>query len=488
MTPKRHVAFVAGLACLLHVPSFWRPFMDNDELSYAGIACRLLHGGGRIYHDGVENKFPAIYYIYKSVFAVFGRYNMLAIHVAVTLVAIATALVVGDIARRFAGERAGRWAAVLYVVFSACYYPKMLAGNTEMFAVLPSALAVWCYLRARDGRWAWFVAAGACAALALLCKQVVLATFAALLADRALTALREGTIARGLRDLALIAAGFAAVIAAMVLHLRAIGVLDEAVFWTWTYVLHYYMPSGGVEHGYAFNLATCFVPFLLAMGPLVYLAWRGRDRSLSVVYWWLAGNICASWVGGRMYGHYMLLFVPALAALAGVGAARWLTDARARERRWIVVLSALLAGAVWVAGFLVDPAKGTFVRPDPDYRQAAAYVQAHTTTDDEIFVWGWFPALYQASDRCPSTRFVYTHILSGRGQGGQARFHDVPEAWDMLMTDLEAAPPAFVLDTSAGDYNYDFPPEKYPRLWQFLQQRYVVDRTIEGVRIFARKR
>src|SRR5215831_15673656 len=105
-------ASLVGLATLLHLPSFLRPLMDIDEGSYAGIACRLVDGG-TIYRDGVENKFPAIYYIYQGIFEVFGRYNMLAVHVAVTLVAIATALFVGGIARRYAGERAGRWAALL---------------------------------------------------------------------------------------------------------------------------------------------------------------------------------------------------------------------------------------------------------------------------------------------------------------------------------------------------------------------------------------
>jgi len=172
VTPTKTAGLVTGLACVLHAPSYVRPFMDIDEASLAAIGCRLVEGG-RVYRDAVENKTPAIFYIYKAVFAVFGRYNMVAIHVAVTLSAIATALVIGAIAARYAGacnmplamkstgmtssavsaprdaERARRWAALLYVVFSASYYPKMLAGNTEMFAVLPAALTVWCYLRAR---------------------------------------------------------------------------------------------------------------------------------------------------------------------------------------------------------------------------------------------------------------------------------------------------------------------------------------------------
>lgn len=483
----RDVGWIIGLGCALHAPSWFRPFMDIDEASYAGIACRLLDGG-TVYRDGVENKFPGIFYIYKAVFAVFGRYNMAAIHAAVTLAAIATALVVGGIARRHAArdaaDRAATWGAALYLVFSAAYYPKMLAGNTEMFAVLPAALTVWCYLRGRDRGRAWLLAAGAFGAATLLCKQVALATFAAVLADRAVTGL--GSPLRALRDLALLAAGFGLVVIAMVLHLQHAGVWDEAVFWTWTYVLHYYMPSGTADHGFAFNLVTSFVPFLITLSPMIYLAYRGRGRAQSALYWWLAGNVCAGLVGGRMYGHYFLLFVPALAALAGIGAARWQGGAPRRERRWLIGLVAAIAIGFTGVATMFEGATGSAFTPSPDYREASAYVRARTAPGDQIFVWGWFPALYQAADRCPSTRFVYTHILSGANTAGAERNHNVPEAWDLLMHDLEAAPPAYILDTSPGDYNFAFPPEHYPRLWDFMTARYRPETTVAGVRMFRR--
>jgi hypothetical protein len=460
---------VGALAVLLHAPSFFRPFMDLDEGSYAGIACRLLDGGS-IYRDGVENKFPAVFYVYKDVFAVFGRYNMLAIHIAVTLTAIATAFLVGAIAKRYAGERAGKFAALFYVVYSASYYPKMLAGNSEMFAVLPAAAAVYFYQR---GRW-WMILAGACGALTLLCKQVALATFLALCADRFFTGRREPL--RALRELGLLIAGFAVVVLAVALELRALGVWDDAVFWTFTYVFHYYMPAG--SDGTLVNVATSLAPFLATCAPLVYLAARGKDLRLSLIYWWFAGNLAASLVGGRMYGHYFLLFVPALCVLAGVAA----------EKYWhklIAVALAIVAGGTFVAGVLYEATTSTLWSPSPDYRQASAYVAEHTQPSDQIFVWGWFPALYQAADRCPSTRFVYTHIHSGKAKTDLG--HSVPEAWDMLMHDLEAAPPAYILDTSPGKYtDYDFPPENYPRLWEFITSRYELDRTIEGVRLFRR--
>jgi len=67
---KRHLGgllAVAALTAVLRAPSFVYPIMDIDEGSYAAIACRML-AGGLPYRDGVENKFPAIFYLYTAVF------------------------------------------------------------------------------------------------------------------------------------------------------------------------------------------------------------------------------------------------------------------------------------------------------------------------------------------------------------------------------------------------------------------------------------
>jgi 4-amino-4-deoxy-L-arabinose transferase-like glycosyltransferase len=475
---KRYHLWLIGLAFLLHAPSFFRPFYDSDAGSYAAIACRLLDGG-LPYRDGVENKFPLIFYTYKLIFELFGRYNMLAVHVVVTLVAIATAFTCAAIARRLGGERAAFWAGIFYVVFSASYYPKMLDGNTEMFAVLPSALAVWAYLEGRE-RPVWLVAAGAFAAATLLYKQVAAATFAALAADAGWRALRGRAWLRGARELLLLSLGLAAVLGAMVWHLHRIGVWDEAIFWSWTYIFRHYLPSGTKGHGFLFNALTSLLPFLGTVSPLVYLAWRGRRRELAPIYWWLLGSLCASLVGGRMYGHYFLLFVPALCVLGGLGAEEG-------HERWLGRILAVIAIAFFVFAVLLEGATGNLWKRDPDYFLASHYVRERTRPNERIFVWGWFPGLYVEADRCPSTRFVYTHLLSG-STSREAQGHNVPEAWRMLMSDLEKDPPAFILDTSLRGYSFEeFPLENYPELWQFVSERYRVDTELAGVRIYKRR-
>lgn len=482
----RRLAALVGLTALLRAPSFFRPFMDVDEGSYAAIACRMLQGG-LPYRDGVENKFPAIYYVYYGLFAVFGRFNMVAVHVAVAVTALLTALTCGAAARRLAGEQAGWMAALFYTLFSTFYYPKILAGNTEMFLVLPSALAVYAYICAAQQRWL-YVAAGMAAAGALAFKQVGALVLAALLADRAWRLVRERkNFAGAVLDATLLVAGAALVIGGVVGYLRARGILADAVFWTWTYVWQHYIPSGVRGESFGYHFLTGFVPYLAAVWPLVALAPVAFSAELSVLWWWLAATTAAALVGGRMYGHYFLLFLPALATLGGIGAARWREKTAAANWRWVRRYVALASLAFLVAAVLDEPTTGTFWRPDPDYRPAADYVRAHTTPEQRVFVWGWFPPLYQRADRCPSTRFVYTHLLVGFDPT-HPNWHYVPEAWPMLLADLTREPPPYILDTSTGDYNFaEFPITRYPQLEAFVEARYTLDRVVGGVRILKLK-
>ena len=198
---------VAAVTVVLRAPSFVYPIMDIDEGSYAAIACRMMTGG-LPYRDGVENKFPAIFYLYTAVFGLFGRYDMRAVHAFAALAAFGTALAAGAIAanlarRRGADEsaaRRARWlAAILYAVFSTTYEPKLLAANTELFSVLPASLAVLVYLRAR-GRPAAFFATGALAGCALLFKQVAGLLLVALAADRLIRGLLRRDLRRSVTD------------------------------------------------------------------------------------------------------------------------------------------------------------------------------------------------------------------------------------------------------------------------------------------------
>jgi hypothetical protein len=482
---------------LLRAPSLVYPIMDIDEGSYAAIASRML-AGGLPYRDGVENKFPAIFYLYAAVFRIAGRYEMRAVHAVAALAALATALVVGAIAAHVvreggaddvAARRTGWLAALLYAVFSTTYEPKLLAANTELFAVLPASLAVLVYLRAR-GRLADLLTVGVLAAVALLFKQVAGLLLVALTVDLLVRGVRERRPGRALAGIVLLGLGAAAVVGNVVLAFQRWGILRDAAFWSWTYVFRHYIPAAAGRWGVLGRVLKCLLPFTLAMSPLLFLARRIRPSGEARMLWlWLVAMTGATLVGGRMYGHYFILTIPPLAVLGGAGGVAWLASASVTKRRLLAALVVLMAIGFSDAAWLFRGATDSWVRVSPDYRRAADYVRARTTPDDRVFVWGWFPALYVAADRVPASRFVYTHLLTGaRATSGAAtRAHLVPEAWPMLLDDLARERPVYILDTSPGRYDYPFPPEAYPALASLLASDYRLEDEIEGVRLWRRR-
>src|SRR5262249_48798250 len=142
--PVRRTAglWIALAICLLRIPSFIRPILDDDEAQYAAIAA-LLRAGGRLHADGgVDFKFPGISWTYAAVFAVAGRYAMWAVHLVSLAAVLGTAAALARLGRRLTCRRAGLLAALFYGVFSTVFYDKMLAANTEPFMMLALTWAV----------------------------------------------------------------------------------------------------------------------------------------------------------------------------------------------------------------------------------------------------------------------------------------------------------------------------------------------------------
>ena len=142
-TTQRPHWFLVGLViALIHAPLLTKPFVDSDEAVYASIAA-LTNGGGHLYAEGgVDNKFPGIFWIYAGVFRVFGQYAMNAVHVLTIVVVLATCAVLGAIAYRIGSKSGATTVALFYGVATTLYTPKMLAANTEIFAMLPVSAAV----------------------------------------------------------------------------------------------------------------------------------------------------------------------------------------------------------------------------------------------------------------------------------------------------------------------------------------------------------
>jgi len=235
------------------------------------------------------------------------------------------------------------------------------------------------------------------------------------------------------------------------------------------------------------------VPFVLDMAVLWIAAlalvtrWRRSDAPTRLVIVWLALGVVGSVAAGHLSWHY---FIQAMGPLA-ISAA--LAFESFRPRRMIAAAAAIgiaiPVAAWWSFNLTADPLTYDFSGPPPQHQAVAAYVDAHTSASDRVFIWGDWPSVYVESDRTMSSRFP--GFLRGFDRGTELppnNWDTAPDVWPLLQGDLEAHPPALIVDTaSAGWSDFDkYPMRNYPVLASFVAAHYHQVAVVGGVAIYAR--
>jgi MFS family permease len=478
--------------------------------------------GGRIFVDAsANNKPPGIFGIYYLTFLLFGKYNIFAVRMMAFLFTLATALVLGILAYRIKGEVAALLAAVFYLCFTAVLYSTtpmstgLMAANTEVFMVFPYTLAVLLlWFAEKKERGALYFLSGVVAVLAPLIKQVGGVEVAAVLLYLLLTPFWSGRKWRSVfKSCIAFGAGFVTPILLVALALSMYGVLDDAIFWCFTYPSRY-ISLGATNLGILQQIVWEFVPFSLAVVILWVLCglWikrtvcdsmglnldmdsverRQSGFSLFLILWLLV-SVAATLTGKRMYDHYFIQMLPPLCLTAALGGARYFIGTGRRRGVWkaAIITLTVLPGIVFTCMTL---AVDSWDEIKPDFRPATDYIRAHTKPEDKIFVWGWYSPVYVYSQRTPATRFVFTTMLTGYKPGDDPDEQDrtdllwaaTPEAWPMLEADLQSNRPEMIIDTSPGDY-HDFgryPLRDYPVLRDYVDENCRLETTIAGMDLY----
>ncbi len=524
MTGMKHtktlifIVLILLFGFILRIPYFFHVLQDIDEGCYAGIAATLMDGG-MPYLNAVENKPPAIFYIYKTIFSLFGKYNMTAVHMVTFLCTLGTAIVLSFLAKKIGGTKSALFALLFYLTFTAALYAKMIAANTEIFMALPyslAALLLWYAVTKEKGRLFFF--AGLVSGLSPLIKQVggvqLIAVFVYLLIIVPLLYGKKRIIPSFLACMQF-GAGFCIPIAVVAFIFYKKGILADWIFWSITYPSRY-ISAGTSSQSFLSQIVAEFVPFVIATVILWILSFvwikrvaaglhnhkslGGDPFSLFIFLWFVSGTL-VTFLGSRMFGHYFIQIIPPLSLMAALFTGKLLDEGSAKSRklwRYAAVTLTLLPGIVFT-GMAVsfEASTDTWGEIKPDFRPAAEYIKKHTNPEDKIFVWGWFTPLYVYSERTPSTRFVNTHIHTGYLKGKDPNEADradiawqlVPEAWPMLEKDLNNDPPELIVDTSPGNY-HDFgryPIKNYPMLREFIEKNCRLEKNIAGVDIYRCK-
>src|SRR3989344_1847711 len=128
------------LTFLLRFPSLFEPFWYGDEGIFAAVA-RNLNLGGVLYDTAWDNKPPMIYLTYQAIFNVFGV-SMFWLRLVTVVVVLTTAAVIYEIAEAVIGAKRAIYAALAFGLLSSL---RLIEGNlalTEIFMILPIALAM----------------------------------------------------------------------------------------------------------------------------------------------------------------------------------------------------------------------------------------------------------------------------------------------------------------------------------------------------------
>ena len=478
--------------------------LDCDEAAYAYIG-RGITRGSVMYRDLSENKPPLGYWLYALAVAIGGD-GELCIRLMPIPYVLATIALVWWLGWKIRGPGAACVAAFVYAILSTDPFLYGNGANMEHFLNFFAVASLAAMVRGLSSpARRWLVLAGALVAAASLVKQVA-ALPGPVYALAVLLVPREGGWGGKVKDLAALAAGFAApwLVAAAVLGAQGAGAdAVEDVF------------------RYGSALATAKVPDLHAPSKLVrwfagnsdpdgrlpwpfgrtnYLVWWGSGSwpiwlaSVPALVWMSFGAkesrfrrlfaawTLAAWVQvaapGLFWQHYYLLPTPGLALALAVTLADALGLARSSDRRALGAASALLLLAaiggtafLQVRDYLLVPAEQLTAR----YKGGQQWIvlrelgrdigmRARGWDHPSLYIWGWqSPLLIYSGLDCPTRHFFADPLLEDYARGHHRDHPRVRPRAERIVRDLEARPPSIVFAAH--------PP--FPPLRRFLDRGYI---------------
>jgi hypothetical protein len=343
------VAGVAAVALAVQLPFYdrWVSFMDEGHiLAFADILAK----GGELYRDATLYPLPGAFYLLAGAFRALGTSVLVAREVVVVEFAVFVAAVFVVLRRLVPPSLALAGVALLFV-YRLWAFPhwQMYSYSSTALCFLAVALALVVRALAGGGT-GWLVAAGAAAALGVVCKQDYGVAFLLALNVVVLVAARTASRPGGaLRDIAALNAPALALGAVLVLHYARQGLLAEMLRQTVV--------------GHVVGLATFEYPGLPPLWPLFRQDPALRDTYGHVV--WVPPIIYtvdweparASWLYREtaVWDTALKLFFYGPYALVAFGVLRcWRgRDALRDAPRRAVALTELAMLAVAVAALLV---------------------------------------------------------------------------------------------------------------------------------------
>jgi 4-amino-4-deoxy-L-arabinose transferase-like glycosyltransferase len=497
---RRRAALVILCAlAVIRIPTYLLGVMDIDETDFL-VAARMMAKGAIPYVDVVEKK-PVLAYLFYWPTTWFG-FHLWPMQLLSLGWIFATCWILGRAAERWTRRPLTGVVASLLAV--AAVAAGTASVNLEMMFNLPTALALYFFVRRETGGGSWNdLAIGICVGIASSFKHqagIVLGSLMLSLLWQWWSLRRGPQILRHL----LMLLGFALPWAAAVAAYARLGHLAE--FYEWNIARNLFYASG--QDAWQLILHHCLESILfhvlLATPLLWWLAIRESRRGLEQdpIRAALIFTFVLSWLpvslGGRFYNHYYLQFIPSLVLLAAPGAAdlleKWSTLTLKRRR---VLLGAFVLPLLFYPFYHVILPGLTGWQPgqEPNMRQLAAWLQANTKPDERLLVWGHYTPIYYYAERLPGSRYYNTSVHMGDFDPNSlpdsfdAAAHKSQRDVDNTLADLQTLKPAIFVDTATANIHSwsKVPLDKFPELEAYVFAHYELVAKPGYARVFRRQ-
>lgn len=489
-----------GVNFLLRLSTLFQQVVNIDEPQYAQLAWEWMNGNPP-YTTSFGDKPFFCYLFYYVILSLFGKFNLIPVHLATIIVVTFTAFALTLTGKRVLGPQQGLAAGLLFSCLTTMGDFRLIASDGESLMNLPMCFGMFVFLIALEKRrWFYFLLTGLLIGLASQFRyqggiQLAVVGSYFLLFDRKLILSALPTITLSLLFC------FGLVFA----WLWWLGSWEAYSFWSWEYQADYIRAGlqtiNPWKKGLIRTSLTILGGFVVwwAAAETVFRCQRDKSfladpkvkRLFLVSLLWLLFGYAAVTTGGRFAPRYFTQIFPPLALLAAMT-----FNFQSAWRRWLLLVPLF---GFWVTRFFapsIYAAAGVFDYT-PFQKEIGEYIRERTRPEDRIYIWGWGNGMYVYAERQPATRFMNTDFVTGRIPGSptaydlnfDTSFNIIPGSWDMLMEDLEHFRPVYILDTApANIHDYiKYPISKYPRLQDYLNQNYTLEATLFDVHLYRRK-
>jgi hypothetical protein len=438
---------------------------DEGEYAYAG---QLILQGIPPYQLAYNMKFPGTYAAYALILSIFGQ-TIVAIHLGLLLINVATIALIFFVGRRLINTVAGITAAASYAVLSVSPSVFGLAAHATNFVVLSVLGGILLLLKkqavtalepSQPKQLVRLLVSGLLFGIGVLMKQpgLLFIPFGVIYivwhdVNRRLP------LNRMLVRILIFVTGAALPLAVTSLILWRAGVFDRFWFWTINYAWQYgsLVPLSQAQQIF-FRTAgevvlTGWPIWILAgVGALMGLWDQRRRAGILFLIGFLLFSALAVCPGFYFRTHYFILVLPAVSLLAGAALSKLteILEGRAILVRFVPILVFAVALGMPILldkkiFFELSPNQACgLIYPDNPFLESVrigTYVREHSEPSDTIAVLGSEPEIYFYSHRHSATGYIYTYGLMEPQKYAQQMQQE-------MIREIEAARPKYLISVA----------------------------------------